>query len=160
LYGCDLSPRLCEIARRQVPEATIAVENGERLDGYDDAMFDVAYMICSLSNMQRHADALAAANRVLVPGGRLGIVVPNREWIRYDRWLRHHTQLQPVDDYFFLPSEISGLLTAAGFMVGPPRGIWAMYRADWRHRLELALAAVAPLLHRKMKCIGFRCVKA
>jgi ubiquinone/menaquinone biosynthesis C-methylase UbiE len=159
LEGCDLSPRMCEMARDRVPGAHITVDSGERLDEFDDDSFDVVYMLCSLSNMQRHADALRAANRVLVERGRLGIVVPNRDWWLYDRWLANHTQFQPVDDHFFRIAEIEALLVEAGFDPGPARGVWALLRDGWRHRVELAVARVIPLLHRRMKCVGYSATK-
>lgn len=159
LQGCDLSSRMCELSRMRVPTATVSVANGEDLAPYADASFDVVFMLCSLSNMRRHAQALAAASRVLVPGGRLGIVVPNRDWWLYGRWLRHHIAFQPVDDYFFRIDEIEGLLQRAGFDPGRPRGVWALYRDGGWHGVELSAARMLPLLHRRMKCVGYCAVK-
>lgn len=159
LAGCDISPRLCEIARGAVPTADIRVCDGERLDGYGDAEFDVVSLITSLSNMRDHAAALRAAYRVLKPGGALLVVVPNRMWLRYDTWLAHHRQLQPVDDHFFRPDELRALCEAAGFRIERVRGVWAIFRAGWMHRLERLGARLFPPLHRRMKEIGFRCRK-
>jgi 2-polyprenyl-3-methyl-5-hydroxy-6-metoxy-1,4-benzoquinol methylase len=157
--GCDISPRLCSMARASVPRATIREEDAQTLQAYPSGHFDLVTMVGSLEHVQDHAAALRAAFRVLQPGGIYVVVVPNRAWLRYDRWLALHTQEQPVDDHWFTPEELRRVVEQAGFTVESVRGIWALFRGDWRHRLELMAAAVVPQLHYKMKCIGFRCRK-
>jgi ubiquinone/menaquinone biosynthesis C-methylase UbiE len=156
LAGCDISPRLCEMAAQRVPAAEIEVANALRLEPYGDEAFDFAFMVGSLEHMQDHAAALQAARRVLRPGGALVVSVPNREWLLYERWRANHAQFQPVDDHWFRPSELRALGEANGFDVARVRGAWALRWSDWRHRLEMAAAAVAPPLHRKMKCVAVR----
>ena len=106
--------------------------------------------------MVQHEEALRSAYRVLRPGGVLGVAVPNRAWLRYDAWLRHRTQFQPVDDYWFRPEELTGLFEKVGFKVEKVRGVWALFRGNWIHHLENAAAAVFPALHTRMKLIGVR----
>ena len=159
LAGCDISPRLCAMARDRVSGAEISVCNAERLDPYPDSRFDFVFMVGSLEHMQDHLAALTAACRVLRQNGKLIVSVPNREWIRYERWASRHKQGQPVDDYWFRPAELSSLCVRAGFMVEEMRGVWALLRGNWIHVIENWAATLFPRLHYKMKCIGIRCRK-
>ncbi|MBZ5557735.1 MAG: methyltransferase domain-containing protein [Acidobacteriia bacterium] len=157
-WGCDLSPKLVAMARARVPTADIRVADALTLP-YPDAAFDWVFMVASLEHVVDHALALREAVRVLKPGGRLVIAVPNRAWLRYERWLECRTAFQPVDDYFFMPDELIGLIEAAGARVERVRGVWAIVWSDWRHRLEMMAAAIYPPLHRRMKCIGVSAIK-
>ena len=156
LHACDISPRLCEMASANVPEAKVTVADATTLTPYEDDYFDFVFMISSLEHMVEHATALSACRRVLKPGGVLVVAVPNRSWLRYDRWLELHDPTQPIDDYWFRPDELRGLLREAAFTVERTRGVWAIFRGDWRHTIENAAAAVVPALNEKFKCIAVR----
>lgn len=160
LAGCDISPRLCEMARTNAPDAEVRVADATRLEPYADEEFDFVFLTGSLEHMVDHLGALKAVHRVLRTGGVVVVAVPNRAWLRYDTWLRHHDPTQPIDDHWFRPEELTGLMEAAGFRIDKVRGVWALFRGDWRHGIENAAAAVFPPLHRRMKCIGVRATKA
>lgn len=159
LAGCDISPRLCEIARAAVPSATITVANALSLEPYESGHFDYVFMIASLEHMIDHAAALSAAHRVLKARGVLVVAVPNREWLRYDRYMSLREAYQPVDDHFFRPAELFELCRSQGFEIEAVRGVWAIFRGNWIHRLENIAALLVPPLNYKMKCIGVRCRK-
>ncbi len=157
LAGCDISPKLCAMARDAVPSAMVTVSNALRLEQFESGHFDYVFMISSLEHMTDHAAALAAAHRVLKPGGALVVSVPNRNWLRYDRYMSLRTAYQPVDDHFFRPEELFELCRSAGFRVEAVRGVWALFRGNWLHHLENLAAFFVPWLHYKMKSIGVRC---
>lgn len=158
LHGCDISPRLIEIAGSNLPDADLRVCDAGTLAGFEDETFDYVFFVSSLEHMLDHSAALRAARRVLKPGGILVVSVPNRAWLLYDRWASHHEQRQPVDDYWFQPDELEALIRDAGFEVTKARGVWVMVRGGWRHQLENAAAFVVRPLHGKMKAIGMRAV--
>lgn len=157
--GCDISPKLIELSKARLPNGNFKVANALTLNQYCDASFDYIFMIASLEHMIDHAAALRAAYRILKPNGVICIAVPNRSWINYDKWLRNRTEFQPVDDYWFQPQEITGLIETAGFKVERICGLWALYRGNWIHQIENAFATVFPILHKRMKLIGIRARK-
>jgi ubiquinone/menaquinone biosynthesis C-methylase UbiE len=156
LSGCDISPRLCEIARESVPGASIVVDNATTLAAFPDGMFDFVVSIATLEHTIDHAGAIAAAHRVLARGGVYVVFSTNRDWLRYRAWASRHTQVEPVDHYWFKPDELLGLIRQAGFQVEGVRGGWALVRGGRFHSLENAVASLMPRLGRKMKLIGVR----
>ncbi len=77
LHGVDLSPAYIRAARRrlaEVPELTLAVENGEALP-WSDATFDVVTSTYMFHELPRNArrNVVREMLRVLVPGGLLVI---------------------------------------------------------------------------------------
>lgn len=157
LAGCDLSPKLCELARVRVPSATVSVCNAEQLDGYPDAHFDFVFMVATLEHVTDHLRAVRSVRRVTRPGGTVVVVVPNRRWLRYDRWAALHVKEQPIDDHFFTPEELFGLCVEAGLKVERVRGVWALVRAGRIHDLENVAQELVPWLRTRMKCLGVRC---
>lgn len=159
LSGCDISPRLVEMSKKRLPQADFQVANALSLEQYGSASFDYVFMIGSLEHMIEHEKALRAAYRVLKPGGILSVAVPNGAWVNYEKWKRNRTEFQPVDDYWFQPEELTGLMEKVGFRVQRVRGLWALYRGNWIHRFENLAAFFFPILHRRMKLIGVRAIK-
>ncbi len=159
LTGCDISPRLVEMSRKRLPQGRFETANALTLAQYPSSSFDFVFMIASLEHMIDHASALRAAYRVLKPNGVIAVAVPNRAWINYEKWLRNRTEFQPVDDYWFRPEELYGLIEQAGFKIERVRGLWALYRGNWLHTLENFAAAIFPILHKRMKLIGVRARK-
>lgn len=157
LVGCDISPKLCDLARARVPSARVSVCNAERLDGYPDAYFDTTFIIGALEHVSDHIATLRAIRRVTRPGGTVVVVVPNRRWLRYDHWASMHVQEQPVDDHFFTPEELFGLCGKARLRVERVRGVWALVRKGWIHALENVAQELVPWLRTRMKCLGVRC---
>lgn len=75
LHGVDLSPDYIRVARRRladVPELTLAVENGEALP-WADATFDIVTSTYLFHELPRNArrNVVAEMRRVLRPGGLL-----------------------------------------------------------------------------------------
>ena len=159
LSGCDLSPKLVELSRARVKNADIKVANALELTQYETSSFDFLFMIGSLEHMIYHETALRTAYRVLKPNGVICVAVPNRNWINYQKWLKNRTEFQPVDDYWFQPQELTGLMEHVGFKIESIRGLWALYRGNWIHNIEIALAAIFPSLNKRMKLIGVRARK-
>ena len=159
LWGCDISPKLIELAKARVPKADLRVANALDLKGYPSNAFDFVFMIGSLEHMIEHEQALREAARVLKRGGSLIVAVPNASWINYEKWKIHRTEFQPVDDYWFKPEELIGLMQKVGLRVTKVRGLWALYRGNWIHQLEMLTAFFIRPLHRKMKLIGVRARK-
>jgi ubiquinone/menaquinone biosynthesis C-methylase UbiE len=156
LMGCDISPRLCEMARQRVPDATVVVDNAKTLDSFPDETCDFILSVATLEHTVDHDAALASAHRVLKPGGRYVALVTNRAWLRYKRWTQSHIQVEPVDHYWFSPDEIIALFQAHGFAIESVRGAWALVRGGKLHKLEEAAAAALPALQKRMKLIGVR----
>src|SRR5215211_6834985 len=69
LFGCDISPRLCDLARQRVPGADIRVDVAEGLPRFERATFDFVFLVATLEHTQSHESALAAAFNVLKPSG-------------------------------------------------------------------------------------------
>lgn len=159
LSGCDLSPKLIELSKVRVQTADFQVANALTLDNYQSSSFDFVFMIGSLEHMINHEAALRAAYRVLKPNGIICVAVPNRSWVNYEKWLKNRTEFQPVDDYWFDPDELTDLMQKVGFRVELIRGLWALYRGNWIHQIELVLAGIFPVLHKRMKLIGVRARK-
>ena len=129
LAGCDLSPRLCEMAARRVPTAEIRRESAVGLEAYDEGEFDFLFMVSTLEHLLDRESAVRSAYRVLKPGGVFVVATTNRNWALYERWRRHHVQVEPVDSHWFEPDELLDLLTSAGFQIERVRGVWARVRA-------------------------------
>lgn len=74
--GVDISQRALVAARSVAPAAALATSLGERLPFADD-LFDLVSCLGSLEHFPDKPAALAEMRRVLRPGGRLLILVPN-----------------------------------------------------------------------------------
>lgn len=90
--GVDLTERAVSIARQRLAgeglRADIYVGDAERLP-FDDDQFDVVYSWGVLHHTPDPAGALAEAERVLAPGGRLKIMVYHRRsWVALAAWVR------------------------------------------------------------------------
>lgn len=160
INGCDISNELIRRAKLRLPNGSFQVANALSLEQFASESFDHVFMICSLEHMIEHQQALNSAYRVLRKGGRIAISVPNKNWVLYERWKRNHVQFQPVDDYWFEPAELTGLIENAGFKVEKVLGGWALFRGHkFIHTFENIAADVFTPLRRKMKNIGVRAVK-
>lgn len=84
----------------------------ERLDSVPDASVDVVISNHALEHCLEPFTELCAIRRVLVPGGRLLLVLPVDDWRNQKRWdpgeVNHHL-------YGWTPLLIGHLLTEAGF---------------------------------------------
>jgi SAM-dependent methyltransferase len=72
--GLDASPTSIEVARERLPEGDFRVGDMETLP-WPDASFEAVTYFNSLQFAGNPVNALTGARRVLVPGGRLGVVI-------------------------------------------------------------------------------------
>lgn len=159
MHGIDLSQKLCEISKRNNPDAYILNGDAESLP-YDDDSFDFVFMTEALEHMLDYDRALSEAHRVLKPGGIFIVTVPNRDWLRYDFYDKlRNKKLQPVDDHYFRFDEIRSLLKNNHFHIVKCKGSDNLYYYAPYHTYEQALAVFIPFLHRKMKRLMFKCTK-
>jgi ubiquinone/menaquinone biosynthesis C-methylase UbiE len=157
-WGIDLSPAAVEITRRAAPQATLALGSGEQLP-YDDASFD--YITC-LGSLEHYLDPWRGASeirRVLRPGGRAAILLPNSYYwadILWHVWRKgwgpRHRQLV---ERFATAQEWRALLEMMGLRVlktvrynfcWPRTGDdWRWYARYPRKALYLLTSALSPL---------------
>src|SRR3989338_1722589 len=156
-YGVDISPKLCEIARKNNPNATVVVGDAEALP-FPDNMFTIVFMTEALEHMLDFGKALSEVSRVLRPGGTFIVTVPNRDWASYDFYdkIRNH-EFQPIDDHYFRFNEITELVTEHSLKVLRYRGMDNLYYYGWKHSVEEVIAFFLPFLHKKMKRLVFKC---
>lgn len=85
---------------------------------FGDFSFDALVMTEVIEHLERPADALAEATRVLAPGGHVVITTPYRERIRYTLCI-HCNRLTPINAHLhsFDESSLTTLFTGAGFEV-------------------------------------------
>src|SRR5207245_1439448 len=103
--------------------------------------------------------ALKEIRRVLKPGGKFIVTVPNKNWLRFELYIQKRKNIQPVEDHFFTFEEMKGLLEKHGFAVGNYRGADSFYFYTERHVYEMWLALFVPWMHKYMKKIIFKAVK-
>jgi ubiquinone/menaquinone biosynthesis C-methylase UbiE len=119
LFGCDISVEALKIAAREAPQASYSAADAERLP-YRDSSFD---LVCNLGSLEHFLDmeaALRETRRILKPGGRLVLMVPNSRYIG-DFWRRitfrggadHHQVLERFGSL----KEWKTLLESNGFKV-------------------------------------------
>jgi ubiquinone/menaquinone biosynthesis C-methylase UbiE len=158
-YGIDISPRLCEMARKNNPDAEIVVGDAESMP-FQDNYFDVVFMTETFAYIQDRPKALSEVWRVLKHGGVFIVTVPNRDWLQYDFYEKiRDKKRHPVEEHYFRFEEITNLLTASGFQIRAYRGSDNLYYYAPYHKYEQVLAFFLPFLHRKMKRLLFKCVK-
>jgi SAM-dependent methyltransferase len=76
--GGDYTAALLQESRRHLPEAPVARFDAERLP-FQDAGFDLVLMLEMIYYLPDRLAALREARRVLRPGGRVFICLPNRD---------------------------------------------------------------------------------
>ncbi|HTR18376.1 MAG TPA: class I SAM-dependent methyltransferase [Candidatus Paceibacterota bacterium] len=158
LFGIDISPKLCEIAKERNPEAEIQVGDAESLP-YADETFDFVFMTETLAHLPRPSKALSEAHRVLKPTGIFILTVPNRDWLRYEFYERMRKEKFPTGTHYFRFKEIESLLRGSGFRITRYMGSDNLYYYEPYHRYEQMLAFFLPFLHKRMKRLLFKCQK-
>ena len=129
--GGDYTMALLREARRHLPDANLVRMDAEHLPFVDRA-FDAVLMLEMIYYVADHEAALAECRRVLKPGGKLLVCLPNRD--------RPDFNPSPYSTRYPNLGEIASLLRDGGF---EPRvyGAFAVEAASSRDR------ALAPLRH-------------
>lgn len=156
LTGIDLSDRLIEMAKKLVPEAKILKADAEQLP-FQNNSFDFVVVVDTFQYLLDFDKVLQEINRVLRPGGKLIVTVPNKKWILFNRYIKARKNLQPIEDHFFDFEEMKQLLKRNGFAIVDYKGADALRFYGWKHALDKIAAVLLPFLHKKMKKIVFRC---
>jgi SAM-dependent methyltransferase len=138
VIGIDPLEYRIAIARlRQSKTLTFETGRAEDLSRFDDGEFDAVYLNSVLHWIEDKTQALKEINRVLKPGGRLGLNVQDparphesrallREAIQQVGFGDRHAESHPV--LGVSDGELKALLTGAGFIE---------YRSDLRSLLEV-----------------------
>lgn len=136
--GVDISPQAIHMVRREL--GLPALLGSLPHEDLEPGSFDVITMWQSLEHVHEPLPVLRAARRLLVPGGRLLVAVPNIDSLPF-RWFgaswigldlpRHLTH--------FTPWTLHAMLERAGFRVHPVRQV---RHTDWL-RASARLAQVA-----------------
>lgn len=139
--GVDLAEGAIEAARRRTPpvaDATFAVADAYALDEADGA-YDAVLLLDMLEHVDRPADVLREAARVLRPGGLVVFHTFNRTpaaWALAIHGMKVVARDTPphvhVYHLFITPDELKGMATAAGLFVQEIRGVRPVVdRAFW-----------------------------
>ncbi|GAB5523645.1 MAG: hypothetical protein Roseis2KO_15170 [Roseivirga sp.] len=81
-HGIDISDVAIEGAKKYCPEATVSVQNAQKID-YPDETFDTITCIGSLERMLDRPKALAEIRRLLNDSGKCCIMVRNAEHLTW-----------------------------------------------------------------------------
>lgn len=157
LFGIDISPKLCEIAKENNPWANISIGDVEEMEFPDDK-FDYVFMTETLEHLLDYDKALREVSRVLKNGGSFIVTVPNKDWLRYEFYNKNRKKFQPIDDHYFTFLEIKNLIISNGFKIEKYIGSDNLYYYDPIHKYERLIAFFFPFLHKKMKRLMFLCV--
>jgi SAM-dependent methyltransferase len=128
-YGIDIAQAAIDRARTFAPSATLVRGDAESLP-YDDGYFDAVTCLGSLEHFLDPAKALEEMRRVLAPGGRAVIVVPN-QWFAYDvarGWIEGKGLWHGQESERYFSIGEARALIGASFHVGHEEG-WSPPRA-------------------------------
>lgn len=81
LYGVDISDKILESARKNVPGATFKKSSAEKLD-LPDSSFDISISTEVIEHVPQWENVIQEAARVTAPGGTVLISVPVASWYR------------------------------------------------------------------------------
>jgi len=157
LFGLDISPKLCEIAKANNPYADISVGDVENME-FPDNHFDCVFMTETLEHLLDYDKAIREVSRVLKKEGQFVLTVPNKDWLRYEFYNKDRKKFQPVDDHYFTFIEVKNLIASNGFSIKKYIGSDNLYYYDPIHKYERVLAFFFPFLHKRMKRLMFLCV--
>ena len=155
--GVDFSEGALRRAQLAAPKARLALANGERLP-FADGSFD--YVTC-LGSLEHYLDPWRGASeiaRVLAPGGRAAILLPNAYYLADIVWHVWRTGRGPdhrqVIQRFAAAREWADYLTMMGLPVQATmrcnprfprtRVDWRWYRSNPRRLLYLVAGALTP----------------
>lgn len=136
VHGVEMTPALARYAREQfgldVRTGAAEVALAEFPDGY----FDVITMWHVLEHLANPSGVLAEVCRLLKPGGRLMLEVPNFHSLSRLILRTYWFPLElPRHLYHFTPQTVAAMLTKAGFHAIRLRGVPAAVAATWSLQL-------------------------
>jgi 2-polyprenyl-3-methyl-5-hydroxy-6-metoxy-1,4-benzoquinol methylase len=144
VYGLDISPHACRIARERLGLESERVRVGELLDDiWQEARFDVVSLWDVLEHFDKPVEQIKGARRLLVDHGILLLETPDDSFFlrRLLRWITNHTGGRVrTDRYFyyevhlayFNPVTIRTLLGKTGFRIR------SYYRAGTVRKKQIA----------------------
>lgn len=156
--GIDISPKLCLISKARNPEATILNLSAEEIDNiFADNSFDFVFLTEVLEHLLFPDIVLTKVSNILKPTGKLILTVPNRDWIRYEKYKAKRRIFQPVDDHFYRFTEIIKLLKKSNFELEKILGEDMLFHSSGvKKRIDHILLLIFPQLNRKMKRLVIR----
>lgn len=135
--GGDYTMELLRESRRHLPSAPVVQFDAQRLP-FTDASFDLVLMLEMVYYLPDLEEALREARRVLRPGGRLLITVPNPD--------RPDFNPSPFSTVYHNAIGLTRLLLAAGFEA-TVYGAFAIAEESRRDRMLAPLRHLAVRLH-------------
>ena len=155
--GVDLSTVAARATAAKVPTAGVAVANGERLP-FDDETFDLVTILGSLEHFLDPGQGVLEIRRVLKPGGRALILVPNLFYLPDLVWrvLRagRGPEHKQIVERFAACQDWRAFIESGGLRVERIRRFnfqwprsrddWGWYRANPRRLLGLLAAPFIP----------------
>ncbi|MBN1809968.1 MAG: class I SAM-dependent methyltransferase [Planctomycetes bacterium] len=134
VVGLDLSPGMLGAARRNAPEAKLAVGDACRLP-FREGTFAMVLGAYFLHHIDRWHGAIAEARRVLMPGGWLAIITSGHQEIERNILARFFTGFVEADKGRFQKTEeIEGRMDEYGF-----KGIRSVGISMGRRRVDQGL---------------------
>lgn len=156
LTGLDLSSRLLDMARIAIPEADLIKGDAEAMP-FEDNSFDFVVMVNVFAYLLDFDKGLEEIRRVLRPSGIFIVTAPNKKWLLFKEYIKRRKNIQPIDDHFFDYQEMNTLLGKHHFQIIDFRGADCFRFYGWKHRYELMLARIFPIMHQHMKHMVFCC---
>jgi len=160
--GLDISAVLSARARELNDRALIVRGDAEKLC-FADGSFSCVFATELIEHLLEPESALSEIRRVIGPGGKLVMSLPNRDWIRFNKYARTRDLFQPVDDRFYRWREVAELLSATGFRIDAVRGfglglpLLSRISRLLAIRIDAFALSLVPLLNRKCKRTIVRC---
>lgn len=168
-FGLDLSEAALHLGHRQLGARQLITGNAQTLPYAEDA-FDVVSNIGSLEHYVDMPQAVREMRRVLKPGGRAVVLLPNTFSLFPNIWIALRQGRTSIDPYqpiqrYAARREWQELLEKNGLYVRktikydrvPPRS-WAEVRTLLRHPKELLRTLAAPFIPLNLAfCFVFIC---
>ena len=150
VHGVDISHRLCSLSREKTA-AGVVQSDAEHLP-FSDGQFRTAFMTEVLEHILAPQRAFEEIRRVLSSTGTWILTVPNRDWLRYHKYIQRKQRFQPVDDRFYRLAEIEELARQTGLTITSTGGYGSLRHGGpvWG-ALEQFAIRVHPALATKRK---------
>jgi len=118
VWGIDQNMAGIEAARTQFPQYRFDWYEGDALP-YADALFDAVMLNHVIGHVRNPYQSIHEITRILRPGGRVGIVTPNRNYkfCMLSSNLFNNYQPDPTVLRYYTVKSLNKLLTTAGFRI-------------------------------------------